>query len=630
MKAINQLVKKLKNYVTHFDWLDPFSIDKRKYEKYEKELMDLIEDEANTKESDVSNSDCSEGERKFEIPFIEEYLDYNGISFQIIDDQKSFMGCLEIFEKRQNENLGSLIIDNRKGNNIYIVNSRTDCYPFLGLNEYGQITTRGLLGKNESNGLDVTSIGEEIVVIFGDKGVMDHFSFNWSGKWCNQFRTPIFREVCNDAFYELHNPNPIRAKEHFDLGNAYYLGIGVKQDYVKAVETLTFACKNGHIEAFNNLGLCFEYGKGVRRVDNQFAFECYKKAAESGSTPAMNNLGNCYYKGLGTKQNYELAVSWYMKAMENGNSSVQFNLGNCYRDGNGVAKDHTKAAEWYAKAAKQGDSGAQYELGRCYSNHQGVEQDFLIAIDWFRKAAEQGHEGAQYILGAHYHSGVQIPKDLKEAERWYELAAKGGHFQAKEALIRLRHEMETKDNFSNEPLKMIVPFRFKEIVNNYVLKLDVDGVEVKGKITVLEEFYIKVEITEPFVNWVNSSCITGPAKMATSHNFFNTYESVGKRLLLNSYSKLQMIDESIDRIVRLYDDMICEQAVAQQMEDREIGKSIESKLEDWFFKTIFTSSVTGLVASHVYDRERIYNILNLYKKEGKKNYVLKDCQFLEK
>jgi DNA polymerase III epsilon subunit-like protein len=92
------------------------------------------------------------------------------------------------------------------------------------------------------------------------------------------------------------------------------------------------------------------------------AVKWYRKAAEQGNARAQNNLGMCYEYGKGVEQDYVKAVKWYHKAAERGNASAQFNLGFCYNIGKGFAQDYDEAVKWYRKAAEQGHTQAKDNL----------------------------------------------------------------------------------------------------------------------------------------------------------------------------------------------------------------------------------------------------------------------------
>ena len=112
------------------------------------------------------------------------------------------------------------------------------------------------------------------------------------------------------------------ANAQYKLGDCYYYGNGISQNYIEAVEWYSKAANQGNIYAQYNLGTCYEYDHGV------------------------------------TTQDYEKAFEWYTKAAEQGNARAQYYLGNCYNYSRGVAQDYTKAIEWYSKAADQGDEDA--------------------------------------------------------------------------------------------------------------------------------------------------------------------------------------------------------------------------------------------------------------------------------
>ena len=170
--------------------------------------------------------------------------------------------------------------------------------------------------------------------------------------------------------------------------------------------------------------------------DNQ-NFRSYEKAAKKGNADAQNNLGVCYESGRGVQQDYAKAVFWYEKSAEQGNAYAQYNLGVCYYNGRGVQQDYAKAVFWYAKSAEQGDADAQYNLGFCYINGRGVRQDYAKAVSWYARSAEQGNANAQFNLGACYENGRGVNQDYAKAVSWYEKSAKQGNADAQKQLRRL-------------------------------------------------------------------------------------------------------------------------------------------------------------------------------------------------
>ena len=168
-------------------------------------------------------------------------------------------------------------------------------------------------------------------------------------------------------------------------------------------------------------------------------YQCYLKALESNQNNmyAQYNIGLCYEYGRGVTQNYNEAVKWYRKAAEQGNASAQNNLGGCYYNGRGVTQDYYEAVKWYRKAAEQGDATAQNNLGTCYEKGRGVTQDYNEAVKWYRKAAEQGNANAMSWMGYIFENGKGVTKNLQEAIRWYKLGTEKGEDFSKKALERL-------------------------------------------------------------------------------------------------------------------------------------------------------------------------------------------------
>jgi hypothetical protein len=103
----------------------------------------------------------------------------------------------------------------------------------------------------------------------------------------------------------------------FWLGNLYFRGLGLKQDW-------------------------------------KIAAAWYRKSALQGYSLAQFNLGNAYKHGRGVRKDEALASHWWQKAAEQGLASAQYNLGLHYYFGRGVEKDPQMATEWFARAAQAG------------------------------------------------------------------------------------------------------------------------------------------------------------------------------------------------------------------------------------------------------------------------------------
>ena len=67
------------------------------------------------------------------------------------------------------------------------------------------------------------------------------------------------------------------------MGNKYYLGNGVEQNYVKARQLFEQAAEQGHHRALNNLGVIYLQGQGVE-VNYQEAYILLQLATNLGAS----------------------------------------------------------------------------------------------------------------------------------------------------------------------------------------------------------------------------------------------------------------------------------------------------------------------------------------------------------
>ena len=223
------------------------------------------------------------------------------------------------------------------------------------------------------------------------------------------------------------------------LGDMYRDGIGVAVDYEEAWKWYRQSVAQGYRGAQASYGVMYKNGYGVEK-NYAKAIEWYSKAGEQGDFSAVNTVGNLYWEGgYGIEQSYAKAVEYYRKAAEHGDRWAQNNLGNAYRNGNGVKRNYQEAVKWYRKAAEQGLAEAQNRLGVMYHDGNGVKQDYREAMKWFNKAAEQGYNWAQNNLGNAYRNGWGVKQDYFEAVKWYRKAAEQGLAESQNYLGVMYH-----------------------------------------------------------------------------------------------------------------------------------------------------------------------------------------------
>lgn len=174
--------------------------------------------------------------------------------------------------------------------------------------------------------------------------------------------------------------------------------------------------------AMYNIGDMYYYGQGVEQ-DYAQAMEWYEKSADMGNPTAMSNIAFMYANGEGVEQDYAKAVELFEKSADLGDRDAMNNLGYMYAYGQGVKQDYAQAMEWYRKAADLGNASAINNIAFMYANGEGVEQDYIKAIEWFEKSADLGNINAMNNLAYMYENGLGVEKDAKKAQEWRDKAA---------------------------------------------------------------------------------------------------------------------------------------------------------------------------------------------------------------
>ena len=113
---------------------------------------------------------------------------------------------------------------------------------------------------------------------------------------------------------------PATAQDHENALAAFKRG-----NYAVALREWQPLAKNADPSAQFNLGLMYTKGLGVPQ-DYTRALVWYRKAAKQGNADAQNNLGYLYSSGLGVPQDYARALIWYSKAAKQGHAYARINL----------------------------------------------------------------------------------------------------------------------------------------------------------------------------------------------------------------------------------------------------------------------------------------------------------------
>jgi TPR repeat protein len=124
----------------------------------------------------------------------------------------------------------------------------------------------------------------------------------------------------------------------------YYRGVGVAEDFKKAIEYYQLAANQNIPNAYYNLGVCYEKGHGVAK-DETKAIEFYHIAAKYNDSDALLALGVCHECGIGVKMDEKEAIRCYRLACEQNHMSAPQCLAELLEK-NG---ELLEAVVWYSK-----------------------------------------------------------------------------------------------------------------------------------------------------------------------------------------------------------------------------------------------------------------------------------------
>lgn len=105
--------------------------------------------------------------------------------------------------------------------------------------------------------------------------------------------------------------------EKYLLGSLYDYGLGVAQDFQKAIELYEAAATEGFLEAYYGLGRFYHEGFGVEQ-DFVMAADYFKKAADGGHPLALHLMAMMHFWGQGVPMDIEESAKWFRLAAEAG------------------------------------------------------------------------------------------------------------------------------------------------------------------------------------------------------------------------------------------------------------------------------------------------------------------------
>ena len=152
-------------------------------------------------------------------------------------------------------------------------------------------------------------------------------------------------------------------KAMYFLGDKYYSGYKIEQDYDLAMFYFRMAARFNYGKAEFNIGKMYEEGLGIIKSYKK-AIEWYKLASTHGEVQALVSMADIY----SDKKEFNTAFKLYNMAYENYEDKndaavVMLKIGFLYYYGRGVDKNPAKALEWLKGALKTGNKSVIKIIG---------------------------------------------------------------------------------------------------------------------------------------------------------------------------------------------------------------------------------------------------------------------------
>jgi TPR repeat protein len=124
-----------------------------------------------------------------------------------------------------------------------------------------------------------------------------------------------------------------------------------------------------------NLGVCFEFGQGVRQC-GATALRWYRRASRRGHTRAAFQLSHAFWWArLGLQRDPRRAVRWFHRAAGLGEPESMGDLGIAHHEGLGVRKDLEGSARWSRRARAAEGRGLAPRARHALQDGEGVRRN---------------------------------------------------------------------------------------------------------------------------------------------------------------------------------------------------------------------------------------------------------------
>ena len=186
----------------------------------------------------------------------------------------------------------------------------------------------------------------------------------------------------------------------------------------KSIEELVKLATEGNLQATYELGNRYYTGNGVKQ-DYKMAIDYFRKAEEIGNKNGSYGIAECYYYGRGIKQDYEKAYNIFYDLMENyDDTRSAYYIGLMYYEGHVVEQDYERAFNIFKDLMKkENDEKAMLMVGNMYYYGEYVEIDYIKAYEIFNELYSTfGNYYGLLMMAEMYYYGKAV-KQNKEKSR---------------------------------------------------------------------------------------------------------------------------------------------------------------------------------------------------------------------
>ncbi len=182
----------------------------------------------------------------------------------------------------------------------------------------------------------------------------------------------------------------------FYVGESYYKGKLVRQDYVQACKWFTLSAEKGYAIAQYYLGHMYYNGNGVP-IDEKEALRWFKLSVDRECNEARVILGDIYCT-YGDFDSYEEAYRLYSDAMNDEYGPAFYKLGMMNYSGRGRPPNPTAALKLFRLGAQRNDIDCNFMVGKMSYMGEGTMRDTTIGIRYLNIAESMGSKDAKEFL----------------------------------------------------------------------------------------------------------------------------------------------------------------------------------------------------------------------------------------